>query len=171
MKKNSTIPDFQAKFGVSIPLHVQRVWMETTIVKRRWWFDRYEQIARKGDVLKATRVEVSPSVEGGEFIIRVVYQKAPGTRSLVTPIRDGFTLHPVPSSPQEEQTIRFSDRVIREKLEAELGTLPPLRGNFVCSSCAIGTGDSDYCPSCGSHSYWTENGGGCRYSCEMVVEW
>lgn len=167
-KTGYKIADFQAKFGVSIPLYVQGFWRESVATIKRWWRpNTYKDVIRKGDVLKASTVEVSPSADGGEFDIRVVYRKVGGTWAMVMPIWDSWVLQ---TRSPEETTIRFSDRYIRGKLETELGKLPPVRGNFVCSCCAIDTGDQSWCSGCGATAYWAENGGGCRLSCEMVME-
>lgn len=160
--------EFQGKFKVSFPLYVQRVWEETIAVKRGWLLPKkIKNVLRRGNVLKASRVEVVPS-ETGEFGVWVVYKDLPeGTWGMVTPISDDSTLLQLS---QGEFIVRFSDRVIREKLETELGKLPARRGNFVCSSCAINTGEQDFCSACGMPAYFAEGGGGVRYSSETVSE-
>lgn len=170
MKRIFSISEFHQKFGVSVPLYIKRVWSET-IAERWWWglWTQHKNVTSEGDVLMATAVEVSDSADGGEFEVRGIYKKAPSLwHHLVVPIGSPWTIL---TRSENEWTIRFSDNNIRERLEAELGKLPPPRGNYVCGSCAMDTGDQDWCSACGSQSYWAAGGGGCRLSCEMVLEW
>jgi len=166
--KTFTVTEFLSKFGISVPAYIRAEWTEHRQVLKKWWFFRttsIEKIACKGEVLEATKVEIFPSKEGF-FSIEVVY-KATGTAGVLVATIDRCHMS---SRSDGEFAVTFSDRKIREKLEEELGKLPPRHGNFICTNCAMDTGDQDFCSGCGVPSYWSEEGGGCRLSSGFTFE-